>query len=129
MAVRIWPASSYTRVTLESNVTLKYRTFTLSGPERLVLDIEGLRLNSMLSQLSGKVRPEDPYIGQVRVGQFDGQTVRLVLELKQKVAPRFLTLAPAHPRLPPPAGAGSLPAPGQPFRGARRSAAGAAGGL
>ncbi|WP_406703634.1 N-acetylmuramoyl-L-alanine amidase AmiC [Sodalis sp.] len=102
VAVRIWPASSYTRVTLESNVTLKYRTFTLSGPERLVLDIEGLRLNSMLSQLSqlsqlsGKVRPEDPYISQVRVGQFDGQTVRLVLELKQKVAPRFLTLAPAH---------------------------------
>ncbi len=96
VAVRIWPASSYTRVTLESNVTLQYRTFTLSSPDRLVLDIEGLRLNSMLSQLGERVRQEDPYIGQLRVGQFDGHTVRLVLELKQKVAPRFLTLAPAH---------------------------------
>lgn len=58
-AVHIWFAPSYIRVTLKSNVTLKYRTFTISVPDRLVLDIEDLRPNSMLSQLSEKVWLED----------------------------------------------------------------------
>ncbi|MCR3755966.1 MAG: N-acetylmuramoyl-L-alanine amidase C [Sodalis sp. Psp] len=96
IALKICPAASYTRVTLESNVTLKYRTFSLNNPDRLVLDIEGLRLNSLLSQIGQKVQPGDSYIHRVRVGQFDGHTVRLVLELKQKVTPRFLALALTH---------------------------------
>lgn len=48
IAVRVWPASSYTRVTLESNHQLKYRQFALSNPERVVVDIEGAHLNSVL---------------------------------------------------------------------------------
>ena len=33
VAVRVWPASSYTRVTVESNRQLKYKQFALSKPE------------------------------------------------------------------------------------------------
>ena len=40
VAVRVWPASSYTRVTVESNRQLKYKQFALSNPERVVVDIE-----------------------------------------------------------------------------------------
>ncbi len=42
VAVRVWPASTYTRVTVESNHVLKYRQFALSNPERVVVDLEGL---------------------------------------------------------------------------------------
>jgi N-acetylmuramoyl-L-alanine amidase len=34
VAVRVWPSSTYTRVTVESNHVLKYKQFALSNPER-----------------------------------------------------------------------------------------------
>ncbi len=42
LAVRIWPANSYTRMTLESRTQLKYRHFMLGDPHRLVVDIDGM---------------------------------------------------------------------------------------
>ncbi len=48
VAVRVWPSSTYTRVTVESSHVLKYRQFALSNPERLVVDLEGVNLNSVL---------------------------------------------------------------------------------
>ncbi len=42
------PSSTYTRVTVESSHVLKYRQFALSNPERLVVDLEGVNLNSVL---------------------------------------------------------------------------------
>ena len=94
IAVRVWPSSTYTRVTLESNVELKYKQFALTNPDRVVVDIEGVHLNSVLKGIAGQVRADDPYLKQARVGQFDQNTVRLVLELKQSVSPHIFTLAP-----------------------------------
>ncbi|MGN6965051.1 AMIN domain-containing protein, partial [Neisseria sp. P0016.S002] len=34
LAVRIWPANAYTRVTLESNHSMKYQHFMLDNPSR-----------------------------------------------------------------------------------------------
>ncbi len=48
VAVRIWPASSHIRVTVESNRLLKYKQFALSNPDRVVVDIEDVNLNSVL---------------------------------------------------------------------------------
>lgn len=39
IAVRIWPSSTYTRITLESSTPLKYKQFLLSSPARVVVDI------------------------------------------------------------------------------------------
>lgn len=94
IAVRVWPASSYTRVTLESNRELKYRQFALSNPSRLVVDLEGVNLNSVLKGVGNQIRPDDPYILSARVGQFDPKTVRMVFELKQNVTPHLFALAP-----------------------------------
>lgn len=94
IAVRVWPSSTYTRVTLESNVELKYKQFALTNPDRVVVDIEGVQLNSVLKGIVGQVRADDPYLKQARVGQFDQNTVRLVLELKRSVTPHMFTLAP-----------------------------------
>ena len=94
IAVRIWPASTYTRVTVESNRVLKYKQFALSNPDRLVVDIEGVNLNSVLKGMGAQIRADDPYIKSARVGQFDPQTVRMVFELKQNVKPQMFALAP-----------------------------------
>ncbi|WP_435952340.1 N-acetylmuramoyl-L-alanine amidase AmiC [Dryocola sp. BD626] len=94
IAVRVWPASSYTRVTLESNQMLKYKQFALSNPERVVVDIEGVNLNSVLKGVGSQIRVDDPFIKSARVGQFDPKTVRMVFELKQNVTPHLFALAP-----------------------------------
>lgn len=94
IAVRVWPASSYTRVTLESNNQLKYRQFALSNPARVVVDIEGAHLNSVLKGIGMRVSVDDPFIKSARVGQFDPKTVRMVFELKQSVTPHLFALAP-----------------------------------
>ncbi len=94
LAVRVWPASDYSRVTIESDQGLSARHFLTDNPTRLVIDIDQLELNGALRELVGKVRAEDPYIAGVRVGQYQPKVVRLVLDLKQPVAPQQLVLAP-----------------------------------
>ncbi|HAH5614910.1 TPA: AMIN domain-containing protein, partial [Escherichia coli] len=94
VAVRVWPASSYTRVTVESNRQLQYKQFALSNPERVVVDIEDVNLNSVLKGMAAQIRADDPFIKSARVGQFDPQTVRMVFELKQNVKPQLFALAP-----------------------------------
>jgi N-acetylmuramoyl-L-alanine amidase len=94
VAVRVWPAQAYTRVTIESDQVLAAHHFLTEGPYRLVVDIDGLELSAQLKDLVGKVRPDDPYIAGVRVGQYQPRVVRLVIDLKQPVAPQQFTLAP-----------------------------------
>lgn len=94
LAVRTWPADEYTRVTLEMDTELKAEHFTLAGPHRLVVDIQGLRLNQALNQLIQRIKPNDPYIQTVRVGQNKPDVVRLVFDLKQDIAPQVFTLKP-----------------------------------
>jgi len=102
VAVRVWPASSYTRLTLESSTPLKYKHFTLTNPHRLVIDIEGVHLNSVLKGVGKQIQQNDPFIKQARVGQFDKTTIRLVMELKKQINPHVFTLKPVagiHNRL------------------------------
>ncbi|MBX3600350.1 MAG: N-acetylmuramoyl-L-alanine amidase [Rubrivivax sp.] len=94
VAVRMWPARDYTRVTIESDTALAASHLLLDGPQRLVVDIDGLELHDTLRQLVGQVRPDDPYVAGVRVGQFQPRVVRLVFDLKQPVRPQQFALAP-----------------------------------
>ena len=94
VGVRIWPAKAYTRLTIESDQPLAARHFVTEGPHRLVVNIDGLGLDSALRELVGKVRADDPFIAGVRVGQFQPRVVRLVIDLKQAVVPQQFTLSP-----------------------------------
>jgi len=94
LAVRVWPSDDYTRVTLENDSDLKVTHFVVKDPERLVVDIEGIDLNSTLKDLVAKIQPNDPYIKQVRVGQNRPSVVRLVFDLKDQIKPQVFTLAP-----------------------------------
>jgi len=94
LAVRTWPADEYTRVTLEMDSELKAEQFTLDNPHRLVVDIQGLSMNSAINDLVAKVKPDDPYIASVRAAQNRPDVVRLVFDLKQAIAPQVFTLKP-----------------------------------
>jgi N-acetylmuramoyl-L-alanine amidase len=95
VAVRVWPAADYTRVTIESDEPLAAKHFQIpDGPPRLVVDIDQLELSPTLRDIVGKVRADDPYIAGVRVGQNQPRVVRLVLDLKQNVTPQQFTLQP-----------------------------------
>ena len=94
VGVRVWPAKDYSRVTIESDVALKANHFVVDGPDRLVVDVEGLQLDAALRDLVAKVQPNDPYIRQVRVGQNRPNVVRIVLDLKGRVNPQVFNLAP-----------------------------------
>ncbi|HWT70653.1 MAG TPA: N-acetylmuramoyl-L-alanine amidase [Oxalicibacterium sp.] len=94
VAVRVWPADDYTRVTLENDADLKATHFMIKNPDRLVVDLEGIDLNPTLKSLVAKIEPNDPYIKQVRVGQNKPNVVRLVFDLKEEVNPQVFTLKP-----------------------------------
>ena len=94
VGVRVWPADDYTRLTIESDAALSARHQLAADPPRLVVDIDGLELSPALRELVGKVRPDDPYIAGVRVGQNTPRVVRLVIDLKQPVAPQQFALEP-----------------------------------
>ncbi len=94
VAVRVWPADEYTRVTIESDTALSAKHFVADNPARLVVDIDGLELSPALRDLVGKVQSDDPFIAGVRVGQNQPRVVRLVFDLKQHTAPQVFTLAP-----------------------------------
>jgi N-acetylmuramoyl-L-alanine amidase len=94
MAVRVWPAKDYTRVTLESDTALSAKHFMMANPNRLVIDIEGLQLSSQLRELVRKVKADDPFIAGVRAGQYTPTVVRLVIDLKQGSKPQVFSLQP-----------------------------------
>ncbi|MET0540953.1 MAG: N-acetylmuramoyl-L-alanine amidase, partial [Variovorax sp.] len=94
MAVRVWPAADYTRVTIESDGRLQSNQLVVGSPPRLAVDIEGIELNPALRELVGKIKPGDPYINGLRVGQNAPNVVRIVFDLKQAVIPQVFSLAP-----------------------------------
>jgi N-acetylmuramoyl-L-alanine amidase len=94
LAVRIWPAEEYTRITLEGNGEMKFTSLLVKDPERLVVDLEGIELDSVLQNLSSKVIESDPYIKLIRAGQNRPGVVRIVVELKAEINPQIFVLTP-----------------------------------
>lgn len=94
LAVRVWPARDYTRVTLEHDRKPVFTHAILTGPARLMVDIQGIGLDGQIREVIEKVRPDDPYIAGVRVGLNRPGVVRLVFDLKQAVRPQLFTLDP-----------------------------------
>ncbi|MDG3064588.1 N-acetylmuramoyl-L-alanine amidase [Thauera mechernichensis] len=94
VAVRVWPSPVYTRITLEGASELRFSHMLVQDPDRLVVDLEGVRLDSVLQSLPSKVLDSDPYIRQIRAGQNRPGVVRVVVELKAPINPQVFTLAP-----------------------------------
>lgn len=94
LAVRVWPAADYTRVTLEHNQPLEFASLLLKDPDRLVVDLKGVEFNAVLQSLPSKILDHDPYIKLIRAGRNRPGVVRLVIELKAEVKPQIFSLQP-----------------------------------
>src|SRR5712671_5321193 len=93
-AIRVWPAQDYTRVTVESGQPLKHNLLRVRDPERLVLDLEDVDLQSVQQGFTDKISANDPYIANLRVGRFKPGVVRVFLDLKGEVKPQIFSLEP-----------------------------------
>jgi N-acetylmuramoyl-L-alanine amidase len=93
-SARVWPAEEYTRLTLESKQEVRYKLTPLKNPERLAIDLEGVNLHGALDGLAAKIGNDDPYIKGIRIGRFQPNIVRLVLDLKTEVKPQLFSLPP-----------------------------------
>jgi N-acetylmuramoyl-L-alanine amidase len=91
---RIWPASEYTRLTLESATPISYSLMLLKNPHRVVLDLENVMLTSEIKRLPGKIGIDYPYIRALRIGRFKPGVLRVVLDLKTEVVPEAFVLKP-----------------------------------
>lgn len=90
----MWPAQEYTRVTFESAHSIKHQYFFVDNPSRLVVDLEGVALDTELKALPAKVGNDDPYIQAVRVAINRPNVVRVVFDLRTQVKPSVFALAP-----------------------------------
>jgi len=93
-ASRLWPSPDYTRVTLEAAQPVAHTYFTLSNPERLVIDLEGVEAGAALDALSGQLTAEDPYVSAIRVGTNRPGVMRVVFDLKTAIKPSVFQLQP-----------------------------------
>lgn len=87
LQVRIWPGDESTRISVESDRKLKYSYMVLRGkkPYRLVLDLEGLRLNANIEKTLKNFNSSDKFIAGIRPGQFKPNILRIVFDLKDDV--------------------------------------------
>ncbi|MGY5727562.1 LysM peptidoglycan-binding domain-containing protein [Vibrio cincinnatiensis] len=89
--VRVWPSPDETRVVVDLKTEADFSYFTLSSPERLVVDLKNTVLSTTLplsisdSAILAKIRASSPP---------ENSTFRLVLELKNKSTPQLFKLAP-----------------------------------
>lgn len=94
IAARLWPSPDYTRLTLETRKKIRFSLFSVSAPERLVLDLEEVEFGPTLEALQNHVRPDDPYIARLRAGRNRPGVVRVVIELKHEVHAQAFALKP-----------------------------------
>jgi N-acetylmuramoyl-L-alanine amidase len=94
VAVRLWPAPDYTRVTIESDGALKVRGIETPSPTQMQVEIEGLDLVTGLRDLVGQLRSSDPNIAGIRVMGAGLNRVRLQMDLKQAIKPQVFSLTP-----------------------------------
>lgn len=84
-AVRVEAAASHTRVILEFPRPIKYKAFSLTNPERFVVDLEEVPLKGALENLPRKLAAKDPCIEKIRVNRFSPRITRVVLDLKANI--------------------------------------------
>ncbi len=93
-ATRVWPASDYTRVTIESALPIENDQMILQNPERVVIDLKDILINNALKELGSKVIGVDPNIKKIRVAQFNPEVTRVVIDLKSSASVKIFSLKP-----------------------------------
>lgn len=87
-SVRLWRAPDHTRLVFDLSATVEHKIFTLDNPQRLVIDVKHTAFATKPSQLELANTP----ITELRSAQFDGDSLRIVLELREEINPRSFVL-------------------------------------
>ncbi|MFL6969305.1 N-acetylmuramoyl-L-alanine amidase [Pseudomonas alvandae] len=88
-SVRLWRAPDNTRLVFDLTGPVQHSVFTLSAPDRLVIDINGASLGAPLN-----VPTANTPITAMRSAQRTPTDLRVVIDLKKAVTPKSFTLAP-----------------------------------
>ncbi len=80
--VRNYTHPEKTRIVIDMSEQAPYNVITLSEPDRIVVDVEGSA--SQLNPEEKETLIDDSLINRVRIGQFNQDTVRVVMDLKNK---------------------------------------------
>jgi len=90
--IRVWPAPENTRIVFDLKNKPDYKYFTLSKPNRLVIDFKNTKNNTLLKALA----KNDPRIKRFRTSTSKSKAnTRLVLELAKSYRLTVFPLAPA----------------------------------
>lgn len=89
-SVRLWRAPDNTRLVFDLSGPVEHKVFTLTAPDRLVIDVAGGTLSKPFDPLPLTNTP----IAGVRAAQHDANTLRVVIDLSAQVSPKSFTLAP-----------------------------------
>lgn len=93
-ALRLWPSPSNTRVVLDLTEAPEYSYFTLSNPDRLVIDLK----NTSASVDLTAQKKSSPLVKKVRYSTpKNDSSVRVVLELTKKLTTEIFALPPTAP--------------------------------
>ncbi|MDH1632627.1 N-acetylmuramoyl-L-alanine amidase [Pseudomonas mosselii] len=88
-SMRLWRAPDNTRLVFDLSGPVQHSVFTLTAPDRLVIDINGATLGAPLN-----VSTSNTPITSVRSAQRTPTDLRVVVDLKKAVSPKSFTLAP-----------------------------------
>jgi N-acetylmuramoyl-L-alanine amidase len=88
-SVRLWRAPDNTRLVFDLSGPVQHSVFTLTSPDRLVIDIGGATLTGPLN-----VPTANTPITSMRSAQRTPTDLRVVIDLKKAVTPKSFTLAP-----------------------------------
>ncbi|MFV3379314.1 MULTISPECIES: N-acetylmuramoyl-L-alanine amidase [Pseudomonas] len=88
-SMRLWRAPDNTRLVFDLSGPVQHSVFTLTAPDRLVIDINGATLGGSLN-----VATSNTPINSVRSAQRTPTDLRVVVDLKKAVTPKSFTLAP-----------------------------------
>jgi len=78
--IRYWSSPGYTRVVIDLSSPADFSTNRLSNPDRVYFDLKNSRLKK---EIKTALPVGDGLLKAVRAGQFDAQTVRVVLDLEK----------------------------------------------
>jgi N-acetylmuramoyl-L-alanine amidase len=87
---RLWRSEDKVRLVFDLSGPVSYKTFTLSAPERLIIDVSGASLGGDFSQLA----LNDTVIRAIRSGPLGQGDTRIVLDLSSPVLLNSFLLAP-----------------------------------
>ena len=89
-SVRLWRAPDNTRLVFDLSGPVQHKVFTLTAPDRIVIDVDKANLAKPFESLPLENTP----VAGLRAAKYDVNTLRIVIDLSARVAPKSFTLAP-----------------------------------